>query len=142
MGYVKISWSVPPEDQIIPFLKAMPEDLLAYMEEILQESTDEITQWMQQNAPWEDRTGAARASLWSDVETSAAHIVRLVMAYGPEIAYSRYLEDMQMGRFSILTPAMEHWFPILSERVVQALAGYRPRNRRLTAHRIAERYDE
>lgn len=135
MSYVKMSWAVPLDKNVIPMIKSIPEDLQAFIADELDGITDDITSWMQTNAPWEDRTGDARASLRAEVEVAMTHIVRMKMGY-ENIPYSQYLESMQGGRFSILIPTMDHWFPILVDRVQRALHGYGPRNRRLVSRRV------
>ena len=136
MSYVKMSWSIPLEKNVLPMLKDLPEDLRAYIADEFEDMTDEITSWLQQNAPWQDQTTNARKSLRAEVEVAMLHIARIKMSYGEEISYSQYLESMQGGRFSILTPALAYWYPILVDRVQQALRGYRPRSRRLVARRV------
>ncbi len=131
-----MSWSIPLEKEVIPMVKELPQDLQAYLYEVLDDTTDEITAWMKQNAPWEDRTKNARNSLRAEVEAAMQHIVRLKMGYGEEITYSQYLESMQGGRFSILTPTLDYWWPVIVQRVQQALNGFSPRGRRLTARRV------
>lgn len=135
MSYVKMSWAVPLDKYVLPMLKGLPEDLQAYIADELDDITDEIESWMRENAPWEDRTGDARASLKAEVEVAMTHIVRMKMGY-ENIPYSQYLESMQGGRFSILIPTMDYWFPILVERVQRSLRGYTPRNRRLVSRRV------
>lgn len=61
------------------------------------------TGWMKQNAPWTDRTGAARVGLmaWAD---HAATYEAINFAYS--INYGIWLEVANNRRFSIIQPAM------------------------------------
>lgn len=74
----------------------------------------EIEAWMKSNAPWKDITGAARASLYTNVIRNFAEVV-LEMRYPRSITYAGYLEYDHAGKFSILGPTQDYWFPILLE---------------------------
>jgi hypothetical protein len=95
---------------------AIERDIVALVERML----DPAQAWMQANAPWTDRTGQARANLYTDLEHAARQSVGMLLAHGPTISYSVYLETMQMGRFAILAPAVDWWAPVLF-REVQAI---------------------
>lgn len=90
------------------------EQLENEISELAAQRAEEITEWMQENAPWQDETGAARASLLAEVVDAYEGIVEIELSYSdPDVFYSVYLETMQAGRFEILGPAMDHWMPIL-----------------------------
>lgn len=76
----------------------------------------EILNWMQTNAPWEDRTGDARGTLYYKVLKTPEKIT-VEIGYG--VPYGVYLETMQLGRFAILGPAIGYWGPKISERMLQ-----------------------
>jgi hypothetical protein len=136
--FIKIVWSKPPDQEIIPYLKQLPDTVLQTMEAVVTGYTDQITEWMQQNASWEDRTGRARESLRADVETAVGRIVRLYLYYD-NLAddrghdYGKYLENMQGGRFSILRPAMDEFLPRIQADLQAALGGTSPFRRRYTS---------
>ncbi len=134
---IKIVWSKPLDEEIIPFLKNLPRDVIQIVEEILEDYTDDITNWMQVNAPWEDRTESARASLRAQVQQGTKRIIRLLLFYealederGHD--YGKYLENMQGGRFQILRPAMDEFFPQIQASIQAALSGARLPSRRFT----------
>lgn len=66
--------------------------------------------YMKQNAPWTDRTGAARSGLGSKVEINATSVA-IVLYHSVE--YGVYLEVNNGGRYAIIQPTMEAMIPIL-----------------------------
>jgi len=79
------------------------------LDEAIEKLLPQITDWMKANAPWEDRTGDARASLEAVISNRAKVFLVLWFTYGPDIDYAVYLENMQAGRFSILSKTMDYW---------------------------------
>ena len=55
------------------------------------------------NAPWRDRTGHARQTLWADNEKTQDGY-RIEMGHGAE--YGVYLEESNNGRFQIIMPTL------------------------------------
>lgn len=68
----------------------------------------DITEWLQNNTPWTDRTGEARLNMRCVVEHEPGNI-HLVSTHG--MPYGIYLETMQSGRFSVLMPMLGYWGP-------------------------------
>lgn len=83
----------------------------------------EIQQWMQDNAPWEDQTGAAREGLRATVgrENTGGDIAR-ELAGGSSgdnfefgivvyhtVDYGIWLEIRWNGKYAIIQPTIEHW---------------------------------
>lgn len=81
----------------------------------------QIEFWLKMNAPWQDKTGNARQSLYAAVHRTLLEIT-VIMAYGAAIDYSVYLEFSNAGRYSILSPALDYWIPILWNDVKALLA--------------------
>lgn len=69
---------------------------------------DSITQWMKDSAPWEDVTGDARSRLTTTYEKSG-DLYTFTLSHGVDYGY--FLETMQSGKFSILTPALAQFGP-------------------------------
>lgn len=67
-----------------------------------------VEAWMKENAPWQDQTGAARASLRAYVKGK-----RIVLEHG--VPYGYYLEMANQGQYSILFPAVDHFTPIYGD---------------------------
>src|SRR5262249_36617117 len=73
---------------------------------IAQAIAPEIESWMKENAPWTDRTGNLRASLYAEVLDLVTQIV-IIFDYG--LDYGRFLEYANQGRFAIIGPALDYW---------------------------------
>lgn len=74
----------------------------------------DIETWMKENAPWTDRTGNLRQSLWADVE-QFVNLVVIAFDYGLE--YGFWLEVANQGKYQIIGPALDRF----SELWIQAL---------------------
>lgn len=59
--------------------------------------------WLKQNAPWTDRTSAARTGL-SAMAFSAGKTHEILMAYS--VYYGIWLEVANSGRYAVITPGM------------------------------------
>lgn len=72
--------------------------------------TREIGQWMKDNAPWEDQTGAAREGLTA----SRTHegFKQVIYVYHT-VDYGIWLEVRWNGRYAIIVPAMEHFNDVM-----------------------------
>lgn len=113
-------WTKTPTDAWMPKFIDWQFKLVEVVKSVFAARAEEITAWMKAEAVWKDRTGNARRSLNVQI-IEEGFIVALVMAYTIPIFYSRYLETMQQGRFSILSPALDHWTPILLRDLKKAL---------------------
>lgn len=70
----------------------------------------QIETWMKENAPWTDRTGNARQSLYTRVDRQPQQIT-ITLDHG--VNYGVYLEFRNAGRYAIIDPALDHWVPII-----------------------------
>lgn len=59
--------------------------------------------WLKQNAPWTDRTSAARTGLTATA-FSAGKTHEILMAYS--VYYGIWLEVANSGRYAVITPAL------------------------------------
>lgn len=86
--------------------------LMFYSEEHAQEVFDlgaqTIQDKAQNEAPWEDRTGAARAGLTAEVYDDLGE---LVIELYHTVDYGQWLELIQDGRFAIIMPTLEQVGP-------------------------------
>lgn len=80
----------------------------------------EIEQWMKQNAAWQDQTGDARRLLRAEVKVLAGQII-IEMAHG--VPYGDELEHHRSGRYAILAPAMDEFFPKIVEDARKIMNG-------------------
>lgn len=81
------------------------DDVVQGVFEIAQESVEENAK---ANAPWEDRTGDARAGLQTRV-VKAQGSISLFLEHTVE--YGLWLEVIQNGRFAIIMPTLEAMAP-------------------------------
>jgi len=65
------------------------------------------------NAPWTDRTGNARQSLFAVVDELSSDVVALYLSHGME--YGKWLELCNQGRYAIILPTLEAYYPQISE---------------------------
>lgn len=77
----------------------------------------EIEAWMKDNAPWSDRTGNARQTLFAEAIDFTDTVV-ILMSHGVE--YGTFLELAHGGNYAIITPALDYFIPRIW-RDVQAL---------------------
>lgn len=95
--------------------EAVAGKLMAQVEEEALQLAQEILDYAQTNAPWEDRTGDARRLLDVDVsEDGEAIIIQLYH----QVDYGLWLEVIQNGRFAIIMPTLERF----SGRVIEVSA--------------------
>lgn len=74
---------------------------------------------MKSRAPWQDLTGNARQSLYAEVEQTSLDMVTIILSHG--VSYGIYLETMQAGRFSAITPILDEYAPQIWQDVVAML---------------------
>lgn len=67
---------------------------------------DEMKEWAQANAPWNDRTGDARAGLDTDVDSQG---FRQTIYLYHTVEYGLWLEVRWNGRYAIIIPTLEHF---------------------------------
>lgn len=113
----ELVWTKTPTDAWMPKFIDWQFKLVEVVKAVFRAREQEITTWMKAEAIWKDRTGNARRSLHTEI-IEEGFIVSLVMQYTIPIFYSRYLEA---SRFSILSPALDHWSPVLLADLKKAL---------------------
>ena len=69
----------------------------------LERQADMLRGQMKREAPWTDRTGAARRALLAEVEQDVNR-VSLVLSHG--VPYGKYLELSNGGRYAIVGPTV------------------------------------
>jgi len=122
---VGIVWSKAPEDALFELTSAYADVIIARIRERLRDWAIEILRFMQVNAPWQDITGAARASL-SVKPGGNQYGSWLILAHG--VPYGPYLEGinirtgqpmMNAGQWSIIEPTID----IYAQRIWQDIWG-------------------
>lgn len=84
------------------------------LESELTDITEEVEAYAKDNAPWEDRTGNARAGLTAEVRHRLAYYYLDLFHTEP---YGIWLEVRWDGRFAIIIPTLEHFGPIVMDRL-------------------------
>lgn len=80
----------------------------AALEEQVLETAIQALDYARVNAPWQDRTGDARAELDTDVSWEGDEIV-WTMYHG--VDYGQWLETIKNGEFAIIMPTLEQFAP-------------------------------
>lgn len=80
----------------------------------------ESTTYAKQNAPWTDRTGNARAGLFSKARAvNGGESFELIVAHS--MSYGLWLEIRFSGKYAIIQPTIDHIGPILMKRIGDTL---------------------
>lgn len=94
------------EDTLTAALGEAESQVMAEVEAHALELAQQILDYAQTNAPWEDRTGDARRLLDVDVsQDSEAIIIQLYH----QVDYGLWLEVIQSGRFAIIMPTLQRF---------------------------------
>ena len=112
-------WDIDPERAFGDGMDAWALRLNEAIFALAQFYAPQIESWMKANAPWVDRTGNARQSLWA-VASREGHNVIIEMGYG--VIYAIYLEYANGGRYSVIQPALDEWGGQLGAAVQRLLA--------------------
>lgn len=84
----------------------------------LEDLASEIKAYAQDNAPWTDRTGEARAGLDTSVDREGDDVV---LELFHTVDYGQWLETIQSGRFAIIMPTLE----VYADQVFEAVSAER-----------------
>lgn len=95
-------------DPVTPKLAALAIGFEAGVESAMERFADEVLNHAQEFAPWEDRTGDARAGLDTDVRSEGGDIVLTLFH---TVDYGQWLETIQNGRFATILPTLEAMAP-------------------------------
>lgn len=111
-----LTWHIRPEAAWPRFVQAQVDALEADLVALANEMLDEVVADMKMQAPWTDRTGDARAALFTALIHEARRTVGILISHGSLIDYSVFLEYAHAGRFAILAPTVDRWGPVLFRR--------------------------
>lgn len=111
MAETGFKWDVTPELAFSQLFERYTNTIFLSGRRVAARRAEEAEQWMKENAPWEDRTGAARAGLHVDVLESPGVLAELVFAHSEGVPYAVWLEIAHGGRFAIIAPAIDYWGP-------------------------------
>lgn len=101
-------------DTLTPGMAGFAVAVTAGVEEIMEQMAEEVQNYAQTNAPWEDRTGEARDGLTAEAEGGAfEHIITLFHT----AEYGIWLEIRNSGEYAIIIPTIEQMGPAVMEAV-------------------------
>lgn len=104
-------WEIEPATAFGQLTQAYAQAIRRGVRVIADRRAPEIEAWMKANAPWTDRTGAARQTLHTEVEQLAQDMVQITLDHGVE--YGVYLELAHAGVWGIIGPAIDVWGPVI-----------------------------
>ena len=95
--------------------RVISDDLGPYYDQAIISGVDKVTRglarqipkveaYAQQNAPWSDITGAARAGLTADVIATGEEAI---LTLSHSVSYGVWLELIQNGKYAIILPTLE-----------------------------------
>jgi len=102
-------WETPPEEAFPEMADAYVSAIHEGVRAVAQRWAPEIETWMKQHAPWTDRTGNARQTLYTEVEDVANLMVNLILSHG--VYYGIFLELKNAGKSAVVNPALGHFAP-------------------------------
>lgn len=111
---MSFEWETSPEQAFIPMTDQYIRDIRDGVSEIMLRYAPLIEAWLKANAPWEDRTGNLRQSLWSDAFRFADDFI-LLLDY--DLDYGVFLEFANSGRYAIIAPALDYFAPRIWEDI-------------------------
>lgn len=112
-------WKTTPDKVFLEGLDNFVGEIYGLTQTTVKKYAPDIQTWMKENAIWIDNSGNARRGLTAEaiVEEQGASIR---LSYGG-IAYGVFLELSNAGRFAIIGPAMDYWFPIIWADISQQI---------------------
>lgn len=110
MGF---KWVTPPPSEVFPEgYRNYTQSVFTSGRKVAESRAEQMLAWAKANAPWTDRTGAARRGLNTSVEQSAQVIAEITISHDPNLDYAIWLELANQGRFAIIAPTIDMWGPI------------------------------
>jgi len=113
---VAIKWDRDPKQVFQKGVDNYRRQLYQALVQVLKEWAPQVQRYAQQNAPWQDVTGAARAKLTAYVEQppstgSGAANLKLHLVHG--VDYGVWLELRWGGKYAIIWPTIQVFGPMI-----------------------------
>ena len=105
-------WIVPPDLAFPELVERFSKTIFVTGSRVVEERAPAMEQWAKDNAPWTDRTGAARAGLHVTVDKSGP-LAQITLAHGDNVPYGVWLEIANGGKYAIIALAIDVWAPII-----------------------------
>jgi len=114
-----IVWKTSPSD-LAEALEGMYHDkVVAAVGVLMTLFAGKIEAYAKANAPWTDRTGNARQTLFTVVDL-ATDMVTLYLSHGME--YGKFLELCNSGKYAIIMPALQAAYGEISQALKDLFA--------------------
>ena len=98
-----ITWTKTIES-LVPAVASYEQRVMAAVVALIRSFEPRIEAYAKGNAPWTDRTGNARQTLFS-IDELAGQIVTLYLSHG--MPYGKWLELCNAGRYAIVMKTLE-----------------------------------
>lgn len=98
-------------DSLTPRMLALPLVVDQGIEAVLDELAEEVQEYAQLHASWDDRTGEARKGLTAEVVDEGPFQNSIVLYH--TVDYGIWLEIRWNGKYAIIVPTIEHYGPIV-----------------------------
>lgn len=105
-------WDVKPSDVFPQGYQNYTEVVFASGRRVAESRSEDMLNFAKTNAPWTDRTGAARAGLNVQVADSPGVIAQVTLSHDPSLPYTLWLEIANQGRFAIIARTIDVYGPI------------------------------
>ena len=92
-------------NEISPHLMELPSKLRKQIAKEFAAEAPKVQEYMKRNAPWQDRTGDARAGLTA-VYVGDRFVERSVIRLSHGVPYGIFLETRNAGRYAIIVPTL------------------------------------
>lgn len=103
-------------DTLTPGLATFAVKANSAIDQVVEQYADQVQEYAQQHAPWDDRTGDARSGLTAEAGRSGfKHTITLYHTAD----YGLYLEVRWSGRYAIIIPTIE----VMGPRLMLELQG-------------------
>jgi hypothetical protein len=117
MGF---KWDVPPDAVFPQMAQQYTQAIFQAGGRLAQQNASEMEAWAKANAPWQDRTGAARSGLHAEVVGDGG-IGTIVLSHG--VDYGLWLEIANGGAYAIIAQAIDVFGAKLMDDLQRLLAG-------------------
>ena len=105
-------------NEITPALEALPSKIRQQISKEFESQVPKVQSYMKRNAPWNDRTGNARATLAAEF-MGDRYIRRQAIRISHGVPYGIYLETRFAQKYAIITPTIR----IEGDRIISEITG-------------------
>jgi len=103
---IRFEWEITPDEAMGELFEEYVKAIADAIHRLALSFAPRVEAWMKQYAPWADRTGNARQTLYSEVERTLTDIA-IIMDHG--VDYGVWLELANQGNYQIIGPALDYW---------------------------------